>query len=101
MLSRWLGILLLAGGMPLGSPVWAQPPASPLPAQPELTPEQVLQACATDQADQLPNPFSDVSPQDWAYQAVLTLYYCGAYRGAIPPADYQRFWQEKSAGSPG
>ncbi|MFQ3584323.1 MAG: hypothetical protein SNJ85_05235 [Cyanobacteriota bacterium] len=61
----------------------------------QLTTEQILQACASNQADTLPSPFPDVVPSDWAYKAVLTLYYCGAYRGAIPPEQYQRYLEQQ------
>ena len=57
----------------------------------DLTELEILQACAEDRAATLPNPFPDVQPTDWAYGAVLTLYYCGAYRGAIPPQQYKDF----------
>ncbi|MEG4589917.1 hypothetical protein QUA54_32580 [Microcoleus sp. MOSTC5] len=43
-------------------------------------------ACVQNQAETLPNPFSDVPSNHWAYKAVLTMYYCGAYREATPPA---------------
>ncbi|MGQ9838263.1 MAG: hypothetical protein ACUVRV_09935 [Cyanobacteriota bacterium] len=62
----------------------------------QLTSEQILQACASNQADTLPSPFPDVVPSDWAYKAVLTLYYCGAYRGAIPPESFQRYLQQQA-----
>ncbi len=61
----------------------------------QLTTEQILQACASNQADTLPSPFPDVVPSDWAYKAVLTLYYCGAYRGAIPPEQFQRYLEQQ------
>ena len=48
--------------------------------------EQILNACVQNQAETLPNPFSDVPSNHWAYKAVLTMYYCGAYREATPPA---------------
>ncbi len=57
--------------------------AQPTNAQPAT--ERVLRACADNRADTLPNPFRDVSPRHWAYKAVVSLHYCGAYRGAIPP----------------
>ncbi len=57
----------------------------------DLTELKILEACAEDRAATLPNPFPDVQPTDWAYEAVLTLYYCGAYRGAIPPQQYKDF----------
>ncbi|MFS8867250.1 hypothetical protein [Synechococcus sp. H65.1] len=61
----------------------------------QLTTEQILQACAANQADTLPSPFPDVAPTDWAYKAVLTLYYCGAYRGAIPPESFRRYLEQQ------
>ncbi|MGF1577719.1 MAG: hypothetical protein ACFCU9_17625 [Cyanophyceae cyanobacterium] len=61
----------------------------------QLTTDQILQACATNQADTLPSPFPDVVETDWAYKSVLTLYYCGAYRGAIPPEQYRRYLESQ------
>lgn len=48
--------------------------------------EQIINACVQNQAETLPNPFTDVPSNHWAYKAVLTMYYCGAYREATPPA---------------
>src|SRR4028118_1074072 len=48
--------------------------------------EQILNACVQNQAETLPNPFTDVPSDHWAYKAVLTMYYCGAYREGTPPA---------------
>lgn len=48
--------------------------------------EQILNACVQSQAETLPNPFTDVPSNHWAYKAVLTMYYCGAYREGTPPA---------------
>ncbi|EGK86696.1 S-layer protein [Microcoleus vaginatus PCC 9802] len=53
--------------------------------QAQLMREQILNACVQNQAETLPNPFSDVPSNHWAYKAVLTMYYCGAYREATPP----------------
>ncbi|MEC4815659.1 MAG: S-layer protein [Scytonema sp. PMC 1069.18] len=47
---------------------------------------QILKACINNQAETLPIPFSDVSPDHWAFKAVMTMYYCGAFRQATPPA---------------
>ncbi|WP_169264018.1 MULTISPECIES: hypothetical protein [Brasilonema] len=47
--------------------------------------DQVLQACSQDRADSLPNPFKDVPPNHWALIAVMSIYYCGAYTGVLPP----------------
>jgi len=48
--------------------------------------EQILNACVQNQAETLPNPFRDVPSNHWAYKAVLSMYYCGAYREGMPPA---------------
>lgn len=61
----------------------AQPNNSLVQVQPRR--EQILNACVQNQAETLPNPFSDVPSDHWAYKAVLTMYYCGAYREATPP----------------
>ncbi|MUG91371.1 S-layer protein [Scytonema sp. UIC 10036] len=47
---------------------------------------QVPDACVRNQAETLPIPFSDVSPDHWAFKAVMTMYYCGAFRQATPPS---------------
>ncbi|MEG5066713.1 S-layer protein [Microcoleus sp. B3-A4] len=54
--------------------------------QVQTTPEQILNACVQNQVETLPNPFTDVPSNHWAYKAVLTMYYCGAYREGTPPA---------------
>ena len=53
--------------------------------QVQPTPEQILNACVQNQVETLPNPFTDVPSNHWAYKAVLTMYYCGAYREGTPP----------------
>ncbi|NJL22269.1 MAG: S-layer protein [Leptolyngbyaceae cyanobacterium SM1_3_5] len=53
--------------------------------QPAPTARQVLEACQAGRAPELlPNPYTDVSPSDWAYTAVINMYYCGAFRQATP-----------------
>ena len=54
--------------------------------QVQQTREKILNACVQNQAETLPNPFTDVPSNHWAYKAVLTMYYCGAYREGTPPA---------------
>nr|WP_250125542.1 hypothetical protein [Chroococcidiopsis sp. CCMEE 29] len=49
----------------------------------------IFNACIQNQAETLPVPFTDVSPNDWAL-AVITMYYCGAFRQATPPALFQQ-----------
>jgi hypothetical protein len=71
------------------SPAQAQNPAqikqnnSLVQVQPAR--EQILNACVQNQAETLPNPFTDVPSNHWAYKAVLTMYYCGPYREGTPP----------------
>ncbi|HEY9906039.1 MAG TPA: hypothetical protein V6D18_00360 [Thermosynechococcaceae cyanobacterium] len=55
-------------------------------AQAQPSGRQVLEACVQNRAETLPNPYVDVSPSHWAYKAVLTMHYCGAYRQATPPS---------------
>ncbi|MBH8571581.1 S-layer protein [Nostocaceae cyanobacterium CENA369] len=51
---------------------------------------QVLNACIQNRAETLPNPYSDVSPDHWAFKAVMTMHYCGAFRQATPPALFEK-----------
>ncbi len=51
---------------------------------------QVLNACVQNQAQTLPNPFSDVPSDHWAFKAVMTMHYCGAFRQATPPALFKK-----------
>lgn len=84
------------------TPVNAQVP-SPTPendrpqAQAQPTSKEILEACVQNQAETLPNPYTDVSPDHWAYKAVLTMYYCGAYRQATPPNLIKRLTEENPA----
>ncbi|MFE1744358.1 S-layer protein [Coleofasciculus sp. H7-2] len=73
-----------------------EPHESTTPSSPEQpTSDPVLEACAQDQADTLPNPFSDVPSNHWAFKAVLSMYYCGAYRGSSPPTKVKPFLQQQ------
>jgi hypothetical protein len=71
---------------PLMAPVWAEnrPPNSI--AQPARDQLSVSAACMQNRAETLPNPFTDVSADHWAFKAVLTMHYCGAFRQAAPPS---------------
>ncbi len=59
------------------------------PKRAELDSEHIRQACATDRADTLRIPFVDISPEEWAFQAVMNLYYCSPVGGSIPPETIQ------------
>jgi hypothetical protein len=59
-------------------------------AQQQPTAEELYQACTQNRAETLPNPFVDVSPKDWAYKAVLTMHYCGAFRQAAPRSLFEQ-----------
>ena len=82
-----VGLLTIAS---LASPLTAlaseSQEASAITAQAEITPtaQQILTACGQNQAETLPNPFTDVPRQHWAFKAVVTLHYCGANRQATP-----------------
>jgi len=67
-------------------------PLSSVKAQnlPQPATEEIYQACTQNRAETLPNPFVDVSPKDWAYKAVLTMHYCGAFRQAAPRSLFDR-----------
>ena len=72
------------------APASAQNPAQVKPnnslVQVQPMREQILNACVQNQVETLPNPFTDVPSNHWAYNAILTMYYCGAYREGTPPA---------------
>jgi hypothetical protein len=50
----------------------------------QVSGEQIVTACVNNQADRLPHAFVDVPSEHWAFKAVQTMYYCGAYRQATP-----------------
>ncbi|MBW4560996.1 MAG: S-layer protein [Mojavia pulchra JT2-VF2] len=56
------------------------------PAKSNLVPN----ACVQNKAETLPNPFSDVPSDHWAFKAVMTMHYCGAFRQATPPALFEQ-----------
>jgi hypothetical protein len=87
-LHRLFPILLLTGFILPAQAAEPNPPRQP--AQPQPTIEEIYQACTQNRAEMLPNPFVDVSPQDWAYKAVLTMHYCGAFRQAAPRRLFER-----------
>ena len=66
-------------------------------AQTEPTARQVLEACVQNRAETLPNPFVDVPANHWAFKAVLTMHYCGAYRQATPPSLIERLINQQPA----
>ncbi len=72
-----MGLVLILGNQV----VFAQT-AAPPPRTEES--DRILQACSQNQAETLPIPFQDLSPNHWAFKAVMSLHYCGAYRGSIP-----------------
>src|SRR4028119_293896 len=86
---RIVSTIILLVSASCSSPAQAQNPAQVKPnnslVQVQQTREQILNACIQNQAETLPSPFSDVPSNHWAYKAVLTMYYCGAYREGTPP----------------
>ena len=89
-----LATAILLSTTSLIAPVKAQEPGTVSPSTPSTqtqpTRGQVANACIQNQAETLPLPFSDVSPNHWAFKAVMTMYYCGAFREAAPPTLFQR-----------
>jgi hypothetical protein len=91
MLRQLLPTCFLLTGFTLPAlAVTPQSPSNRLIAQQQPTPEELYQACTQNRAETLPNPFVDVSPKDWAYKAVLTMHYCGAFRQAAPRSLFEQ-----------
>ncbi|MEG4486286.1 S-layer protein [Microcoleus sp. D2_18a_B4] len=86
---RIVSTIILLVSASCSFPVQAQNPAQIKQnnslVQVQQTPEQIINACVQNQAETLPNPFTDVPSNHWAYKAVLTMYYCGAYREGMNP----------------
>lgn len=95
MLKKFLPTVLLLTGFALPG-VAATPTAQTQRSTSQVTPpsqpttEELYQACTQNRAETLPNPFVDVSPNHWAYKAVLTMHYCGAFRQAAPRSLFER-----------
>jgi hypothetical protein len=53
-------------------------------------PSQVAEACIQNRAETLPSPFTDVPQNHWAFKAVMTMHYCGAFRQAASPELFQQ-----------
>lgn len=89
---RILALATLLSMTGLVAPAKAQEPAFslPTPTTQAQTTRQVANACIQNQAETLPAPFSDVSPNHWAFKAVTTMHYCGAFRQAAPPSLFQQ-----------
>jgi hypothetical protein len=64
--------------------------AQDLPVSKPTQDSRVLDACVRNQAETLPIPFSDLSSNHWAFKAVMTMYYCGAFRQATPASLLQQ-----------
>ncbi len=79
-----LATITLLATTALNFPIKAQSVTPPKSAN------QVLNACVQNRAETLPVPFSDVSPDHWAFKAVMTMHYCGAFRQATPEALFER-----------
>lgn len=71
----------------LALPALAQTSAPQTTAQ--VSEEQVINACVQGRPETLPIPFRDLSPNDWAFKAVMNLYYCGAIGPNTPPEAIQ------------
>jgi hypothetical protein len=87
----------LAIALSTGMPVYAQEIRQPSGsidsiqlAQVTPTAQEVVDACVAGQVTTLPNPYTDVAPDHWAYEAVLNMYYCGVIRPGLPPSVVER-----------
>jgi hypothetical protein len=81
----------LAGGiLPASTQNLPLETPSTVPTQQLLTSKQVLEACVQNRAETLPIPFTDLSPEHWAFKAVMTVHYCGPFRQATPPSLVER-----------
>ena len=91
-MKRILALAVLQSLTGLAAPAKAQEPLRVSPPTPtaQTTRDQVANACIQNQAETLPAPFSDVSPNHWAFKAVMTMHYCGAFRQATPKALFQQ-----------
>lgn len=78
------------------TPVKSQEPTTDTPAKSN----HVLNACVQNQAETLPNAFSDVPADHWAFKAVMTMHYCGAFRKATPPALFHKLQPTDSQQQP-
>jgi hypothetical protein len=91
---RILAIAALLSTTGLVAPAQAQEPTTVSPPTPttqaQTSRDQVANACIQNKAETLPVPFSDVSPNHWAFKAVMTMHYCGAFRQAAPPTLFQQ-----------
>jgi len=65
---------------PIDSPAQTTPSA----------PNQVAEACIQNRAETLPSPFTDVPQNHWAFKAVMTMHYCGAFRQAASPELFEQ-----------
>lgn len=81
-----LSLLIITAIAPVSAQTTDNSRESPSPANPVVVdqPKAIAQidqatlrsACATKRFDLLPIPFSDVSPDHWAFEAIMNLYYC-------------------------
>ncbi|MBD2612362.1 MAG: S-layer protein [Nostoc sp. GBBB01] len=85
--SKILATVIVLATTSFITPVKSQEPVTQTPA----TSNEVVNACVQNQAETLPNPFTDVPSDHWAFKAVMTMHYCGAFRQATPPALFEKF----------
>lgn len=91
-----LAIVALLTSIGLVTPVKAENLTQIESQSPKPASDRILAACAQDQAQTLPSPYADVPQNHWAYKAVLSMYYCGAYRGQVAPEQFQRLQERQN-----
>jgi hypothetical protein len=92
-LLLWMGISLPGRSQ---SPENPQTVAQNNREKPEITRAEILNACIQERAETLPQLYSDVPANHWAFKAVQTMAYCGAYRSATPPALIEQLLNSES-----
>lgn len=96
--------ILLSATSSIFAPLKAQEPATSEPStsttQVSVTAEQIANACIQNRAETLPVPFTDVSPDHWAFKTVMTMHYCGAFRQAASPTLFQQVKPTQSQQEP-
>ncbi len=64
------------------------------PPSPQVSREEIVEACVQDRVEVLPPLFSDVPPDHWAFLSVQKISYCGPFRSATPPNLIERLIRE-------
>ncbi|NHC36637.1 hypothetical protein [Scytonema millei] len=78
-------LLLTSFAVPVKAQTQPSESKSPSKSPTEIAPSapnQIAEACIQNRAETLPSPFTDIPQNHWAFKAVMTMHYCGAFRQA-------------------